>query len=62
MAHILPLVLQIILCSKIVESHAMDIIDGSHLMSEEGLGMWIQHFAPATQGAVNTFKIDIPVS
>ncbi|KAM3243166.1 hypothetical protein ACQJBY_055249 [Aegilops geniculata] len=26
----------------------------------KGLDLWIQHFAPATQGEVNTFKIDIP--
>ena len=31
-------------------------------MSEEGLDLWIKHFAPATQGAANTFKIEIPVS
>ncbi|XP_044453110.1 uncharacterized protein [Triticum aestivum] len=30
--------------------------DGHH----KGLDLWIQHFAPATQGEVNTFKIDIP--
>ena len=32
------------------------------MIYEEGLDLWIQHFAPATQGEVNTFKIDIPVS
>ena len=47
---------------NIVQSHAMDIIDGSHLNCEEGLDLWIQHFAPATQGESNTFKIDIPIS
>ena len=47
---------------ELVQNHTLDIIDGAHLISEEGLDLWIQHFAPATQGEVNTFKIDIPVS
>ena len=47
---------------ELAQNHALEIIDGSHLMSEEGLGLWIKHFAPATQGAENTFKIEIPVS
>ena len=46
----------------IAEKHALDIIDGSHLISEEGLDLWIQNFSPATQGEKNTFKIEIPVS
>ena len=31
---------------KLVENHALDIIDGAHLISEEGLQMWSQHYAP----------------
>src|SRR3954464_6956816 len=46
----------------LVQNHTLDIIDGAHLISEEGLDLWIQHFAPATQGEKSTFKIDIPVS
>lgn len=46
----------------LAKDHALQVIDGSHLMSEEGLDLWIQHFAPATQGAAPTFKIENPVS
>ena len=28
----------------IAEYHALEIIDGSHFISEEGLDLWIQHF------------------
>ena len=47
---------------SLAQDHALQIIDGAHLISEEGLDLWIQHFAPATQGDTTTFKIEIPVS
>ena len=44
---------------SIAEKHALDIIDGSHLISKEGLDLWIQNFALATQGEKSNFKIEI---
>ena len=33
---------------SLAQEHALQIIDGAHLISEEGLDLWIQHFASAT--------------
>lgn len=46
----------------IIETHALSVIDGTHLISEEGLDLWIKHFAPGTIKDDSTFKISIPVS
>lgn len=48
--------------ASITELHALAIIDGTHLISEEGLDLWGQHFAPTAQSSGNPFKIEIPVS
>lgn len=47
---------------NLAEKHALSITDGSHLISEEGLDLWVKHFAPSTQEEASSFAAEIPVS
>ena len=47
---------------NLVQSHAFSVIDGEHLISEEGLELWVNHFAPSSQEVPNALTAEIPVS
>ena len=32
---------------NLASQHALSVIDGAHLMSEEGIELWVKHFAPS---------------
>lgn len=46
----------------IARSHALSINDGSHLICEEGLDLWVKHFAEADQNTRNNFEASITIS
>ena len=41
---------------ELAQNHALEIIDGSHLMSEEGLGLWIKHLQLKEQRTLSKLK------
>ena len=47
---------------QLASQHAFSVIDGAHLMSEEGIELWGKHFAPSPTQVASSFTSDIPVS
>jgi hypothetical protein len=46
---------------NLASQHAFSVIDGSHLMSEEGIELWGKHFAPSPSQVASSFSSEIPV-
>ena len=46
----------------LASQHAYSILDGSHLMSGEGIELWGKHFYPSPTQVASSFVSEVPVS